>query len=105
MILFGHEITAVAAWDWAKTLLPRVWVAIRHRRKRIQDLERRIEALEASLARCPGEGCPRCGERQLRAVQSVSHPLNDTVRLLTYRCGACGFDDVFVRPPGQRIEF
>src|SRR5437016_6105680 len=105
MIFLGHEITVAAVWGWAKMLLPRSWAAIRHRTKRIQDLEQRIDALEASLARCPGEGCPRCGERRLRAVQSVSHPLNNTLRLLTYRCGACEFEDVFVRLPGQKIEF
>jgi hypothetical protein len=105
MILLGHEITLAGAWSWGKALALRAWVGIRHRTQRIRDLKARVDALEAALARCPAEGCRGCGERQMRAVQSVPHPRNDTVRMLTYRCGACGFEDVFTRLPGQQIEF
>src|SRR5438105_4254581 len=74
MIFFGHEVTAVAAWGGAKALIPRAWAAIRHRTKRIQELEGRVDALETALARCPGEACPACGQREFRAGEISSAP-------------------------------
>jgi uncharacterized protein with PIN domain len=52
----------------AKNALSRVFAL----GKRIATLEERVTALEAALAKQPGDACPYCGERAMRLMMQGS---------------------------------
>ena len=99
------ELTFATAWASAKSIAPRLWRIIKERTGKIQELERRVSALERALETAPGQACPKCGTREFRAEKSVPHPIFDATRMVTYKCQACSYKDVYVRPPGKGIEF
>ncbi len=59
---------------------------------RIAALEKRVADLESRLARCPGEGCPRCGALAMRleiSERSSSLYGKFGAREETWRCTEC----------------
>jgi len=91
-----NDITLASKWlkriGIAKEQLEQILAAP----KQIADLAQRVVDLEKKLARCPGEGCPKCGELEYR-VQEVHQPHSGLrhagARVHVKRCGACGFQD------------
>ena len=71
------------------------WKKIQETPDRIEALEKRIGELENRLARCPGEGCPRCGELAYRAASSQPHPFAGEmgVKVRTMKCEKCGYTE------------
>lgn len=87
--LLKDVLTAFGNW-------PR-WMELGKAPERIEALEKRVAELEASLARAPGEACPRCGERAFRTVESRPAPRPfDRLGTREYvkRREKCGFEDV-----------
>lgn len=81
------------------------WKAVKDAAARQPALERRIEDLERRLQRCPGEGCPKCGELEFRPEQSRRHSHAGFARLgarmIDMKCAACGFTDVRTTGPAK----
>lgn len=73
--------------EWPK------WKRIESCPEQIDALTQRIEELERRLERCPGEGCPSCGELAFRAVgtEPMEHfgALGSFYRIM--RCEKCGY--------------
>jgi hypothetical protein len=69
------------------------WKKIKSSPELIDAMEIRIAELEKRLARCPGDGCPRCGELSYRTASSQPHPdlLGTTVR--TMKCEKCDYTE------------
>jgi hypothetical protein len=80
----------------ALKLWPR-WKQIEATVERVDALEKRVIDLELKLARCPGEGCPKCGELSFRAIRSNPHPdrdfANAGVMVRHMKCEKCGFSE------------
>jgi hypothetical protein len=77
------------------------WKKIQATPGQIEALGERIAELEKRLARCPGEGCPSCGELSYRIVSSEPHPTFGNVGLIvrTMKCENCGFsEDKMITP-------
>jgi len=72
-----------------------VWKKIKSTPEQIDTLEKRVEELEKRLARCPGEGCPRCGELSFRVASSKPHPqlALSGVTIRTMKCEKCDFTE------------
>jgi hypothetical protein len=69
-----------------------IWVQLKIAPERIAALEKRIADLESKLARCPGEGCPRCGALAMRLeISERSRSLYSEfgAREETWRCTEC----------------
>lgn len=47
------------------------WKALQEVPAKTRAIEERVTALEASLARCPAEGCPYCGARAWRLERTM----------------------------------
>ena len=75
------------------------WKKIESTPERINTLENRVAELESRLARCPGEGCPRCGELAFRVQTSTPHPNIIPAMIHHMKCGKCGFEDQHVLKP------
>jgi len=81
----------------------------RKRFERYAALEARVTALEAALARCPGEACPSCGARAFR-LKSVSRRQSAVAQGQTeiWKCAECQneyeyrYDEPGRRPPGAK---
>jgi hypothetical protein len=74
-----------------------VWKRIESAPDKIDELEKRLAALEQKLHRAPGEACPRCGALEFRTdkvVPTKGHfsALNRKDRHL--KCGARGHTEV-----------
>jgi hypothetical protein len=70
------------------------WKKIQETPAQIEALENRVVDLEKRLARCPGEGCPRCGELSYRTVSSEPYSLLASgIRVRTMKCEKCGFTE------------
>jgi DNA-directed RNA polymerase subunit RPC12/RpoP len=85
---FGFKVfTSVRAW--LKNVL--AWG------KRIATLEERVTALEAALAKQPGNPCPKCGERAMRINSDISRlwgtPPNEIIRYEQWKCKECGYEE------------
>lgn len=97
MALLDNVLSALEKW-------PR-WKRVSEAPERIDELERRVAVLEAALARCPGEGCPHCGEREYRVDRVERHPHRMIAgvggRMRFMKCGACGFADQVPVIPGK----
>jgi hypothetical protein len=75
------------------------WKKIQDAPEKIEDLEKRFTELEKRLARCPGEGCPSCGELSYRAISSTPHHTFPGVVVRTMKCGECEFtEDKMITP-------
>jgi len=66
---------------------------------RVDDLERKIAALEDRLRRAPGEACPSCGALEYRVAESKPHPQFGVAGALqrTMRCKECGFSETVMK--------
>lgn len=60
---------------------------------RIDELEKRLAALEATPKRAPGKTCKACGEPAMRLTHSVpDRVMGDLgVKQETWTCSACAF--------------
>jgi ribosomal protein S27AE len=73
------------------------WKKIQAAPERIESLEKRVGELEHRLARCPGEGCPKCGELTYRTISN--HPVQAGglgkfgVIARTMKCEKCGYTE------------
>jgi len=72
------------------------WKRISDMPETFDGLAMRVAELEKRLARCPGEGCPHCGELAYRVSESTPdsghfHDLGVTKR--TMKCEKCGFSE------------
>lgn len=82
---------------WAK------WKKIRETPSAIDELTRRVAALEERLKRAPGEACPSCGAFAFRVEKSA--PIGDIgfarlgVRQYHWKCTDCGYTDVTTETP------
>jgi len=87
MISLNDILSALKLWP--------KWKRIESAVEEVDALEKRVAALEGRLARCPGEGCPRCGELAFRAESSHRHPvfgeMGGVVRKM--KCEKCGFEE------------
>lgn len=66
----------------------------------VEQLQKRIAALEARLAPATGDQCPRCREPlfMLESSRPLPGGLGDLgARQYSYRCQACGYEDVQTR--------
>jgi predicted RNA-binding Zn-ribbon protein involved in translation (DUF1610 family) len=70
------------------------WKRITQAPDRVDALERRVAALEQRLDRVPGEPCPKCGTRAMRATGETSDPTFAVlgVRRVRYVCENCGYE-------------
>lgn len=78
------------------------WMRVGKTPDRLDELEKRVAELEKLLERRPGEGCPRCGERTYRVMESKPAPRpfdKAGHRDLHMKCSSCGFKDVVRRGP------
>jgi hypothetical protein len=74
------------------------WKRITEAPGRLDDLEKRLAALERTAPRQAGKSCPACGEPAVRRTSSIPHP----DRLLsmagitqeTWECSACGDKEI-----------
>jgi uncharacterized protein with PIN domain len=69
-----------------------IWEQLKVAPERIAALEKRVADLESKLARCPGEGCPRCGALAMRLeISERSRSLYSRfgAREETWRCTEC----------------
>ena len=72
------------------------WRKIEALPARIDDLQKRIEALETVLARCPAEGCRKCGALAMRLEKNVGYRnagTPDALRLEKWTCGECAYSE------------
>lgn len=71
------------------------WKIIRQTPSQLDLLAQRVSELEQKLARCPGEGCPKCGELELRVVSSKPDPTMGELGVRQYhvKCQKCSFED------------
>jgi hypothetical protein len=82
------------------------WKKIQATPEQLEVLEKRVAELEHRLARCPGEGCPRCGELSFRVTASGRHPshlgeLGLIVRNM--KCEKCNFtEDQTITPKARK---
>lgn len=79
------------------------WKRMREAPDRIEELERRIAALEETPRKAPGKHCPACGEPVMRRTSSkLSRTKGHMgVRDEEWTCAACGeVDRVMVLPKG-----
>ena len=83
-----------------------IWRRVQETPARVDALEKRVAALEAKLARAPGETCPSCGDQAMRvkSSQPAKHGLGSLgVREYLYECEACGFKDTRILTPEQQM--
>lgn len=75
----------MATLDNILTLLDKwpAWRRIRVSPDRLDAVELRLEELESTLARCPAEGCPYCGELAMRMDRHRG-------QFDWWKCGECG---------------
>jgi ribosomal protein L37E len=87
MISLNDILSALKLWP--------KWKRIEATVEQVDALEKRVAQLEKLLARCPGEGCPRCGELTFRATASYPHPsfANMGVNVRKMKCEKCGFEE------------
>jgi ribosomal protein S27AE len=81
------------------------WKRIQEMPEQFDGLQKRIADLEGRLARCPGEGCPRCGELAFRVVSSNPHPsdLGDLGLMERHlKCDKCGYTEKRTLGPKSR---
>jgi hypothetical protein len=85
--MFKDILEALQSWP--------KWKRVEGAPERIDALEKRMGELEARLARCPGEGCPQCGELEFRVLRSYPHhQLGDMgVIVREMKCERCGFSE------------
>lgn len=71
------------------------WKKIQNMPDQFDGLAQRVSELEKRLARCPGEGCPSCGELEFRVTSSKPHPSMGEVGALLreMKCRKCGFSE------------
>ena len=71
------------------------WKRIEESPERIDALENRISKLEKRLERCPGEGCPKCGELAFRAYGSrpAGRAGGGGPIVRTMQCEKCGYSE------------
>jgi hypothetical protein len=69
------------------------WKRVESAPDRIDALEIRLEELERRLARCPGDGCPKCGELTFRVVRSYpdGNELGTIIREM--KCEKCSYTE------------
>jgi hypothetical protein len=74
------------------------WKRVTEAPDRVDELERRMAALEEKLKKAPGERCPKCGELSLRA--SGSGPARGAAKaagarehIMVCETDGCGFKD------------
>lgn len=72
-----------------------IWKRVQETPARVDELEKKIAALEARLARAPGEACPKCGALAMRLTETGremgSFPM--TRRTDTWTCEDCGHSE------------
>lgn len=70
------------------------WKKMQETPERLEALEQRLTELERRLARCPGEGCPKCGELAFRVFKTQPHPhFGNDLPVRTMKCEKCGFTE------------
>ena len=80
------------------------WKRITASPDRIDDLERRLAALEQLAPKQQGSSCPACGEPAVRRISSKAHPdpllSMGGIKLETWKCAACGDEEEKQTVPG-----
>ncbi len=72
------------------------WKRIQDMPEKLDTLQKRVEELEKRLERCPGEGCPKCGELTYRVVSIHPHhsDLGDLgLMVRQMKCERCGLTE------------
>ena len=87
MVILGDLVELLKRWD--------VWKKVEAAPARIDELEKRVAALEDRLRRAPGEACPSCGALDFRVERSEPARTFGGMGARTHylKCGACGFAD------------
>jgi len=75
--------------EWPK------WKRIRETPDNLEALAARVSELEKKLARCPGDGCPKCGELAFRVESSAPDGIFGDVGATkrTMKCEKCGYSE------------
>jgi uncharacterized protein with PIN domain len=73
-----------------------IWKRLQQVPNEIEELRTRIAALEAALAKAPGESCKYCGERAMRLASQgrIMGSMGKQERTETWKCEKCGREDV-----------
>jgi ribosomal protein L37AE/L43A len=97
--------TLWSIWNKAKQCLG----FLRRRFEKYAALEARVTALEAALARCPGEACPFCGARTFRLKEVIKREsIVMRAALEIWKCAECQnqyeyrYDEPGRIPPGAK---
>lgn len=71
-----------------------IWQELEQVPGKMQDLERRVEALEKRLETRPGETCPKCGEHtmRLKTTGRRTGPMG-VLRFDQWACTACDHEE------------
>ena len=77
------------------------WNKIQQTPAKLDALEERVAELEKRLGRCPGEGCPRCGELTFRTQSSQPDlGFGDMGAIQReMKCESCGFTETKLITP------
>jgi aminoglycoside phosphotransferase len=91
------DLSVAAVWSALKGVRPTViaqWKRGQRMVSRLDDLEKRVGALEKSLERQPAEACPFCGELAMRLDWAGGAIAADggrsSTRLERWKCRSCG---------------
>lgn len=71
------------------------WKRMREAPGRLDELEKRLAALETTPKKAPGRPCKQCGEPASRLTASKPDPIFGDLggKRETWTCGECGFAD------------
>ncbi|TAL89260.1 MAG: hypothetical protein EPN77_05890 [Candidimonas sp.] len=80
-----------------------IWKRVSALPDEVEELKKRITALEIKLAPATGEQCPLCKEPHFKVIESTPDPQFSFAGVLrdTLKCSACGHSEFRQRRPGK----
>lgn len=78
------------------------WKRIAAAPDELDELKKRVAALERQLQQAGGEVCPKCRMAAFKLISSIPHPTFDFAgtKLDSMKCSACNYEETRNRDPG-----